>query len=303
MDFDQHFADSTNVLTKPDSSPGSTLIETDLPNTFNNASDNYAVGCSSSSLGPVDVEAITLEAILELAEDPLDLFSTEPIVESTAFDPMPAPVQSCSILKEINSRSYNDSRRMPKRILELPPNKFQRPTKKVKRIVSTSSESSGTGEVRFRGYQADQWAERFDELSEFYEKHGHCQVPHSYVENEALARWTKRQRYQYKLKIEGKPSTMTDDRVSKLDAIGFTWDSHSAVWEERLNELLEFRRVQGHCLVPSQHKPNQKLATWVKCQRRQYKLFVAKQRSNMTMPRIQKLEKLGFVWELRSHNN
>ena len=94
---------------------------------------------------------------------------------------------------------------------------------------------------------------------------------------------------------------MTDDRIGALNALGFIWDSHGAAWEERLNELRHFRRIHGHSNVPSQYDSNQKLATWVKCQRRQYKLFVGGQRSNMTLERVSKLEVLGFVWELRCH--
>jgi hypothetical protein len=66
--------------------------------------------------------------------------------------------------------------------------------------------------------------------------------------------------------------------------------------------MKEFKLVTGHCNVPSQFETNQKLATWVKCQRRQYKLFVAKiPPSNMTTERAVRLHQLGFVWELRSH--
>jgi hypothetical protein len=75
---------------------------------------------------------------------------------------------------------------------------------------------------RFRDYQADQWTEMFEELCAFIKKNGHCQVPHGYPTNESsLARWTKRQRYQYKLRLEDKPSTMTEDRIGALNALGF----------------------------------------------------------------------------------
>ena len=68
--------------------------------------------------------------------------------------------------------------------------------------------------------------------------------------------------------IDGKQSTMTDERVKLLEDIGFIWDSHAAVWEERLNELREYRRIHGDCNVPSSYAKNPKLATWIKCQRR-----------------------------------
>lgn len=154
---------------------------------------------------------------------------------------------------------------------------------------------------RFRPYQAGQWTEKFDELCEYRKKMGHCLVPHTYRENLPLARWVKRQRYQYKLMMEGKPSTMTEDRVRALEEIGFVWDSQGAAWEERLDELREFCSVFHHCNVPSNYNENPQLATWVKCQRRQYKLHVEGKPSNMTTLRVQQLEGLGFEWELRSY--
>jgi hypothetical protein len=109
----------------------------------------------------------------------------------------------------------------------------------------------------------------------------------------------KRQRYQYKLKADGQMSTMTDERITLLENIGFIWDSHAAAWAEKLYELKDFHRERGHCNVPSTYPENPQLATWVKCQRRQYKLLRDGKTSNMTMDRIVELENVGFVWEVR----
>jgi hypothetical protein len=154
---------------------------------------------------------------------------------------------------------------------------------------------------RFRPYQAGQWSEKFEELCQYREKTGHCLVPHTYNENLSLARWVKRQRYQYKLMLESKSSTMTPDRVAALDEIGFVWDSQGAAWGDRLGELQQFRQTYLHCNVPSNFSDNPRLATWIKCQRRQYKLFMDGKPSNMTPQRIQHLENLGFEWELRTY--
>jgi hypothetical protein len=152
---------------------------------------------------------------------------------------------------------------------------------------------------RFRTYQMEQWADAFEELLYFLRMHEHCQVPHAYEENPALARWVKRQRYQYKLLKEGKPSTMTQERIKALEDIGFIWDSHNSAWEERVAELRRFKKRHGHCNVPSSYKENMRLATWVKCQRRQYKLFWQGKASNITLERIEQLQELGFEWSLR----
>ena len=113
-------------------------------------------------------------------------------------------------------------------------------------------------------FQEERWEIQFRELKEYREKNGNCLVPqHNFPENPPLARWVKRQRYQYKLMKEGKQSNMTRERVEALESIGFVWDSHSAVWEERMKELEEFRSIHSHCNVPSTCPENQKLGAWV----------------------------------------
>lgn len=152
-------------------------------------------------------------------------------------------------------------------------------------------------------FQAEQWDEHFKQLLAYRKETGHCNVPqHTHI-NKTLSRWVKRQRYQYKLRLEGKPSNMTRERMKALEDVGFVWDSHSAVWEERFGELQEFHRQYNHCNVPTTYKENPKLAAWVKCQRRQYKIKKTGKVSNLNKERLEKLEALGFEWQLRSYHN
>jgi hypothetical protein len=156
-------------------------------------------------------------------------------------------------------------------------------------------------ECRFHNYQAGQWAERFNELCLYREKNGNCLVPNKYRESLSLARWVTRQRYQYKLMIEGGSSTLTEERIKALEDIGFAWDSQGAAWDERLEELKKFRSIYIHCNVPSNYHENPQLALWVKCQRSQYRLFMEDKASNMTPQRICYLEAVGFKWQLRPY--
>jgi len=154
-------------------------------------------------------------------------------------------------------------------------------------------------EQRFKPFHEEKWALRYKELLAFHKENGHAAVPHTYPPNPQLARWVKRQRRQYKLRGENKASTMTTDRLEVLKEIGFIWDSHDVNWQEKLTALAKFRKEHDHCNVPSNYK-DKKLATWVKCQRRQYKLYWDGKPSSMSESRIQILEKVGFEWEIRS---
>jgi hypothetical protein len=90
---------------------------------------------------------------------------------------------------------------------------------------------------------------------------------------------------------------MTIFRIRELESLGFEWDCSSAAWEERLNELVDYRKIHGHCNVPSSYSENSALAKWVPTQRKQYKLHLEGKASPMTLSRIQELECLGFEWK------
>jgi hypothetical protein len=154
--------------------------------------------------------------------------------------------------------------------------------------------------ARFRRYEFDRWADRFQEMKYYRMRHGHCLVPHNCPENQKLVQWVKRQRYQYKLKQLGLHSTLTDVRQTALEEMGgFIWDSHKASWQERYRSFYNFHVQRGHCNVPSNH-PNKTLTIWVKCQRRQHKLYKRGERSTMTDERIKLMDNLGFDWNPRN---
>jgi hypothetical protein len=116
----------------------------------------------------------------------------------------------------------------------------------------------------YRKHQSENWKERYGELVEFRKRHGHCLVPNVFKENPPLAEWVKRQRYQYKLKKLGEHNSMSDERVKMLETLGFVWNSHDLLWEERLNDLKQYKEMHGDCNVPSNYSPNPSLAIWVK---------------------------------------
>lgn len=151
--------------------------------------------------------------------------------------------------------------------------------------------------IRIYPYQNDRWKEKYQELREFYECHGHCNVPHIYRDNPPLGQWVKRQRHQYRLHSQGDHSHMNADRIKLLEDLGFVWDSHGETWEVKYRELMEFWKIHGHCTVPTRHNGNPSLSTWIKRQRRQHRLFLAGKPSAINQARISKLEELGFVWD------
>jgi len=143
------------------------------------------------------------------------------------------------------------------------------------------------------------WDNHLEDLKRFKAKEGHCTVPLSHSDYPKLGLWVKEQRRHYALIKQGKHSHMTEDRAKALDAIGFCWDTHEAVWGDRLRELCNFKAEHGHCSVPMNYPRNPKLASWVHHQRRQYKKMNEGKECHITEDRIRALESIGFTWNPR----
>ena len=174
-------------------------------------------------------------------------------------------------------------------------------------IFSFSAPSSSQDEKSSEDEDSSQdsperWEEKYNELVEFKNKHGHCNVrqregwPSSNgLTSSALALWVKRQRYHYKRKMNGKHHNLTDERQQALESIGFIFDIRTKQWDGMYRLLKEYYMEHDHANVPVNYKPNKSFGIWVKRQRRQYRLFCDKNpKSNMTNDRAEQLREVGF---------
>jgi hypothetical protein len=158
--------------------------------------------------------------------------------------------------------------------------------------IQESTRTTGNT-MHIHKYQQDGWMERYKRLVQFYTKHGHCNVSYGFDEDSCLGQWVKRQRHQYKRKVLGKRSNLTDDRIALLESLGFIWDSHEIAWEQNYEQLRQFHTINKHCKVPAEYKKG-RLSNWLKKQRMQCRRFVEKKPSTMSQYRLAKLAGLGF---------
>ena len=151
------------------------------------------------------------------------------------------------------------------------------------------------------GLRHSQWRDLFRELCDYKVQNGHCLVPQRYSSNPKLGRWVSKQRDQYRKNTEEKSTSMIAEQIRALNGIGFDWgiskSDLASIWNERLEQLREFKVQFGHCLVPQGHSANPKLVQWVSTQRRHYRLSQERKPSSMTTERIRELESIGFEWE------
>ena len=132
----------------------------------------------------------------------------------------------------------------------------------------------------------NRWERGFAALSKFRKRSGHCCPPQTHVEGKfRLGQWVSVQRY-----LKGKLSIQ---RKRRLDRIGFVWNWNEYRWDNGFNNLLKFRKREGHCRVPIFHcEGKYKLGLWVSTQRNRKKKLSTKQRAQ--------LNKIGFVWKEKS---
>ncbi len=126
------------------------------------------------------------------------------------------------------------------------------------------------------------WERRLEQLREFKERYGHCDVPARWSENHGLSCWVSLQRVKYRR------GRLSQSRRKLLEKLGFRWNPSQQIWELRYKELVQFKAKYGHCLVPTKWKPNTKLASWVMGLRVQHERLSPKRHAMLT--------KLGFVW-------
>jgi superfamily II DNA or RNA helicase len=151
------------------------------------------------------------------------------------------------------------------------------------------------------GFVFDDWEVMFNELVLFKQKHGHCDVPHRHTQNgHKLGIWCGMQVRRYKARTDKKLrevdrlSPMSDDQMNRLSDLGFKlMGVRAAIWEQRFQELADFKEKHEHCFVSRELGAKPELINWCNYQRQQ------KKRGRLSKEQINKLESIGFKWSLR----
>lgn len=135
------------------------------------------------------------------------------------------------------------------------------------------------------------WNQKYEELKTFKMFYGHCKVPKLQGKYMQLAEWVSKQRIDYHQKHQ----RLHEEKIRKLEQIGFYWGVINTPWQKRLSELKEFKSRFGHCNVPQLWKENPPLASWVSIQRLKHSKKV------LPIDRFKILDKLGFSWKIKGH--
>eukprot|EP00526_Cylindrotheca_closterium_P029280 CAMPEP_0113620114 /NCGR_PEP_ID=MMETSP0017_2-20120614/10236_1 /TAXON_ID=2856 /ORGANISM="Cylindrotheca closterium" /LENGTH=178 /DNA_ID=CAMNT_0000529745 /DNA_START=634 /DNA_END=1167 /DNA_ORIENTATION=+ /assembly_acc=CAM_ASM_000147 len=138
----------------------------------------------------------------------------------------------------------------------------------------------------------DVWQERLNELLEYKEANGDCRVPAEYEKNKKLGKWVKLMRRYYKEQNK-KQNPVWKERFAQLEALGFEWEGCN--WQQRFEELCEYKQANGDCRVPLSYETNRKLANWVANMRKHHKNN-DKKKNTVWKKRFAQLEEIEFEW-------
>jgi len=135
----------------------------------------------------------------------------------------------------------------------------------------------------------DQWNVGFEYLQAYVEEHGDALVPATYKtpDGYGLGSWVRSQRYY-------SPEKNQEHR-RKLDTLGFVWDTYQDQWDQGFQYLQAYVEQHGDTLIPNSYMApdGYSLGQWARIQR--------EDRNVLDQERRKKLDALGFVWEVLTH--
>jgi hypothetical protein len=133
------------------------------------------------------------------------------------------------------------------------------------------------------------WELMYSLLRAYVDENGDALVPwgHTTPEGHNLGSWVSAQRTN--------KEQLTPEQIKRLDDLDFIWEPYEHEWESMYSLLQAYVDENGDALVPTKHTTPEghNLGMWVNTQRTQKKRF--------TLERIERLDDLGFIWDVLEH--
>ena len=159
--------------------------------------------------------------------------------------------------------------------------KFQRALRQKGKLSSSRIEALDS--LGFIWSELDlAWNLKFELLTSYTAENGHSSPSQSEIyKGEPLGQWVSAQRQ--------KRSSLSPERIEKLEHLGFAWDAVTANWEYGFMSLQEFHAKEGHTKPAWTHRPDGfHLRNWIQSQ--------VKRKEKLTKQQIDRLNSLGFDW-------
>ena len=146
------------------------------------------------------------------------------------------------------------------------------------------------------------WNTKYEQLRQYFQQHGHCQLPSTSAEYKALRQWITYQRCRYR--NNESLSRLSVDQVQLLKDIQFSWTPQEERWWSQFRQLQSFVKDHGHYII--QGREHTKLRCYKNTLRRQCREYVMSvimegntegvHVSGLTPDRLQALRRIQFCW-------
>ena len=149
---------------------------------------------------------------------------------------------------------------------------------------------------------------RFQELKAYKTKHGHCNVRTNIGDDQPLGRWCSLVRQSLtKMKNNEAPIVqgLSEDRIRRLEHIGFDLTAKKQYFEEHFEELKAYKAKHGHCNVNTQTGDDQSLGRWcslIRHSMRQIKNNEAPFVRGLSEDNIRRFELIVFEFKVKNKN-
>ena len=135
---------------------------------------------------------------------------------------------------------------------------------------------------------ARQWDFWFGLMIKYKEQHGTANAPSNYKTPEGfnLGSWQYAQRKTFR------NGTLEQDRIEKLEDIGFVWGEREESFNKGFEETLRYKEQHGTATATQYYETPEgfNLGSWQYAQRKTFR------NGKLEQARIKKLEDIGFVW-------
>jgi len=130
----------------------------------------------------------------------------------------------------------------------------------------------------------NQWMTMFNKLQAHKNQYGTCKMLPNHANDQILMSWGQRQRQSFK------NNTLSQDKINKLDSLGFEWDPIENQWITMFNKLQAYKKQYGTCNIQHRNPDDISLSRWVATQRMNFK------KNNLSQDKINQLNSLGVEW-------
>lgn len=146
------------------------------------------------------------------------------------------------------------------------------------------------------------WYRNFSAAAKYYHDHGDLNIPSGYVDESGikLYKWLIAMRMAYRRAKSGETlnTSLTEDKIAKLESIGMDWRTWPEIqWDKDYDLATLYFKTHGDLDVPLKYKTESgfQLGIWINGQRKKYL------QEKLTDEQITKLNQLNMIWDKKTN--